>query len=86
MCLAHSGKYMDIWENRELIYFLYQYVALPALLLLMALSMLSTMVALVSHGSTSLKARKMAIEFGVLALLLLIVIFVFWFSFQGYSL
>lgn len=77
---------MDIWENRELVYFLYQYAALPALLLLMALSMLSTLVALISHGPTSLKARKMAIEFGVFAILLLIVIFVFWFSFQGFNL
>jgi hypothetical protein len=76
---------MYIWENTELIYFLYQYVALPALLLLMALSMLSTLVALISHGSTSTKARKMAIEFGVFAFLLLIAIFVFWFSYQNFS-
>lgn len=76
---------MYIWENRELIYFLYQYVALPALLLLMALSMLSTLVALISNGPTSTKARKMAIEFGVFAFLLLIVIFIFWFSYQNFS-
>ena len=77
---------MDIWENSELIYFLYQYVAFPTLLFLMALSMLSTLVAVISQGPTSLKARKMAIEFGVFAILLLIVIFVFWFSFHGLSL
>lgn len=84
--MAHGEKQMNMWENSELIYFLYQYVALPALFLLMALSMLSVLVALVSNGSTSLKARKMAIEFGVFALLLLIVIVVFWFSFQGLNL
>jgi hypothetical protein len=76
---------MYIWENRELIYFLYQYVALPALLLLMALSMLSTLVALISNGPTSIKARRMAIEFGVFTFLLLTVIFIFWFSFQNFS-
>jgi hypothetical protein len=75
---------MYIWENRELIYFLYQYVALPALLLLMALSMLSTLVALISNGPTSIKARRMAIEFGVFTFLLLTVIFIFWFSFQNF--
>lgn len=81
--MAHGGKDMYIWENRELIYFLYQYVALPALFLLMALSMLTALVATVSDGPTSLKARKLAIEFGVFTILLLIVIFVFWFSFRA---
>lgn len=77
---------MDIWDNSELIYFLYQYVAFPALLFLMALSMLSSLVALISSGPTSLKARKMAIEFGLYAILLFIVVLVFWFSSHGFGL
>jgi ABC-type Na+ efflux pump permease subunit len=84
--LAHGGEDKFMQENRELIYFLYQYIAFPALLFLMALSLLSTLVALISQGSTSLKARKTAIEFGIYAFLLLIVIAIFWFSFQDFSL